>query len=98
MDTQPAIERSERTAGTADEALPQWLADAWPRVVSLVALSIVRQTPADRTRIYAALDRGALEYCVDDARRCVYFGVEGMAFCAFSFDVITDVRSTTTKH
>jgi hypothetical protein len=100
MDTQP-LDRSAPTVERHQELepMPAWLADAWPRIVSLVAMSIVGQTPADRAAIYAWFDAGhQIEYCVDAAKRCVYFGVNGVAFCAFSFDVITGVSADGMTH
>ncbi len=89
--------------GTCDDVLaepmPSWLRAHWDElVIPLVALAITRQADAERAAIYAALDRAPLEYCVDADRRVVLFGVEGFAFVAIAFEVITGVPSNTISH
>lgn len=88
-------ESTRRTNGQ----MPGWLAEAWePRVVPILARTIVEQAPEDQAAIYAGLERGPVEFAVDAERRRVIFAVGGLAFCEIGFDLITGIRPDGQPH
>jgi hypothetical protein len=82
------------------EPLPPWLAAQWePRIVPILAHAIVRSVPAEKARIFGALDAGAtIDFSIDEDGQRVIFGVEGRALVALSFDAITGVPTDGQSH
>jgi hypothetical protein len=80
--------------------MPAWLAEQWERrIIPMLAASIVRQVEQEKQRILSALEDGAtVDYTIDEARERVVFGVEGLAFCEMSYDVILGMRKDGRTH
>ena len=82
------------------QPMPEWLAAQWQtRIVPLLAATIVKQEATEKARIFDALDRGAtIDFAIDEDRERVIFGVDGLALCEMSYDVIVGIRMDGTTH
>jgi hypothetical protein len=81
----------------AESSMPDWLREAWPRVSTLLAISIAHQQPEDRTKIHRALDEGhPIDFMLERDR--VVFGVGGMAFCELTMAAITGIPAGSARH